>query len=56
VISRHILPGISHPGVKIGEIPVMRLAVKEVTVKPKVSPASVVEKSWIEGGTLFPFT
>jgi hypothetical protein len=31
-------------------------AAKLVTVKPKVSPASVVEKSWIEGGILFPIT
>jgi hypothetical protein len=37
-------------------VPVTRFALKEVTVKPKVSPASVVEKSWIVGGILFPCT
>jgi hypothetical protein len=31
-------------------------ASKLVTVKPKVSPASVVEKSWIEGGVFIPIT
>jgi hypothetical protein len=39
---------------KVAEPSVVMLALKLVTVKPKVSPASVVEKSWIAGGTLFP--
>jgi hypothetical protein len=33
---------------------VVKPASKVVTVKPKVSPASVVEKSWIEGGVFIP--
>jgi hypothetical protein len=37
-------------------VPVTRFALKALTVKPKVSPASVVEKSWIVGGVLLPFT
>jgi hypothetical protein len=37
-------------------VPVTRFALKELTVKPKVSPASVVEKSWIAGGVLLPIT
>jgi hypothetical protein len=35
---------------------VVKPALKLVTVKPKVSPASVVVKSVIAGGTLFPIT
>jgi hypothetical protein len=33
---------------------VTKFALKEATVKPKVSPASVVEKSWIAGGVFAP--
>jgi hypothetical protein len=53
VIVRQELP-VRHPAV-VG-VPVMSPALKLFTVKPKVSPASVVEKSWIEGGVLFPCT
>jgi hypothetical protein len=53
VIERQVLP-VRHP-VVVG-VPVTRFALKALTVKPKVSPASVVEKSWIVGGVLLPFT
>jgi hypothetical protein len=42
---------------KVPELDEVKTGVKLVTVKPKVSPASVVEKSWVGGGTLrTPFT
>ena len=50
-IERQVLP-ILQPG----SPGVIKPAVKLLTVKPKVSPFSVVEKSWIAGGMLFPST
>ena len=49
VIERQVLPvrQPADPGVR-------KPALNMLTVKPKVSPASVVEKSWIGSGVLFP--
>jgi hypothetical protein len=52
VIERQVWPARQPVVGPLGTKPASKL----VTVKPKVSPASVVEKSWIAGGVFIPIT